>query len=370
MTTADFHTITAKGISATLDLRVGHVRSLVIERNGKRIEPLHSAPWVDDPAIIGDESLLPNLRFLSGDFFCAPFSTADVDGAPPHGWPANSRWRLLDVTPHAAGGTTACYELEHDVLGARLVKEFTLRDGHPFLYERHVFIGGSGALPVANHAMLRLASGGTLSFSPKRYAFTPATALEPDPAQGRYALAYPARFTDLAAAPLKDGGTVDLTRYPIADRHEDFAALVEEATEGLGWATAARADQGDLFLSLRNVAELPITMLWLSNGGRDYAPWNGRHVGVLGLEEGRTFAGAGHRASINPNALTEEGIPTALELVPEGEVSIGNVIGAVPLPTGWGKIASIVANGGLLAITGESGEKIELPFDARFLGTL
>ena len=121
MTTADFHTISAKGISATLDLRVGHVRSLVIERNGKRIEPLHSAPWVDDPAITGDETLLPNLRFLSGDFFCAPFSTADVDQAPPHGWPANSRWRLLDVTSHEAGGTTARYELEHDVLGARRI---------------------------------------------------------------------------------------------------------------------------------------------------------------------------------------------------------------------------------------------------------
>lgn len=368
MTVEDFHAIAARGISATLDLRVGHVRSLVIERDGRRLEPLHSAPWVDDPSITGDETLLPNLRFLSGDFFCAPFAAADIEAAPPHGWPANSRWRLLDVTPHAAGGTTARYELEQRVLGARLVKEFTLLDGHPFLYERHVFIGGSGALPVANHAMLRFSAGGTLSFSRKRFAFTPGAALEPDPAQGRYALAYPARFTDLAAAPLKDGGTVDLTHYPIADRHEDFAALVEEAPDGLGWATAARADRGDLFLSLKNVAELPITMLWLSNGGRDYAPWNGRHVGVLGIEEGRTFAGAGHRASIHENALTQEGIPTALELDPDGSASVRNVIGAVPLPAGWTKIASVVANGGLLAITGESGETIELPFDADFLG--
>ncbi|MCX5513106.1 hypothetical protein C3941_01505 [Kaistia algarum] len=369
MATEIFHTIEAKGIRATLDLRVGHIRRLVVERDGKSLEPLNSAPWVDDAAIIEDETLLPNLRFLSGDFFCAPFSTSDVVEAPPHGWPANSRWRVLTVEAHPEGGTIARYELERDVLGARLIKEFTLRDGHPFLYERHVFIGGSGAVPVANHAMVRLPTGGTLSFSEKRFAFTPETPLEPDPAMGRYALAYPSRFDDLSAAPLKDGGTANLTAYPFAQRHEDFVALVEAAAEGLGWAAAARTDQGDLFVSLRNVAELPLTMLWLSNGGRDYVPWNGRHVGVLGIEEGRTYAGYGHRASTHPNPLTEAGVPTALVLDPDGEVSVGNVIGAVPLPEGWGKVARVSANGGLLTIEGEGGGRIEFPFDADFLGT-
>jgi hypothetical protein len=35
--------------------------------------------------------------------------------------------------------------LEGAVNGATLVKELSLQDGHPFVYQRHLFIGGSGA---------------------------------------------------------------------------------------------------------------------------------------------------------------------------------------------------------------------------------
>ena len=87
--------------------------------------------------------------------------------------------------------------------------------------------------------MTKFATRGRLSFSPKAYAETPATPLEPDPARGRYALAYPARFTDLGKAPLKDGGTTDLRSYPIASRHEDFVMLVEAP------GSRARLGRGD-----------------------------------------------------------------------------------------------------------------------------
>ena len=80
--TSDFSTVEAQGIKVTLDLRVGHIRALVIETDGRTLEPLHTAPWVDDPAITADESIPPNLRYLSGDFFCAPFGASDVEPAP------------------------------------------------------------------------------------------------------------------------------------------------------------------------------------------------------------------------------------------------------------------------------------------------
>lgn len=368
MDSENFHTIEAAGILATLDLRVGHIRQLVVERDSRRIEPLHTAPWADDASITEDESLQPNLRFLSGDFFCAPFGGTDDPAVPPHGWPANSRWRILGVEPHALGGTVARYELEKPVLGARLVKELTLRDGHPFLYERHVFHGGEGAVPVANHAMVRLTAGGTLSVSRKAFGITPGTSLEPDPANGRSALAYPSRFEDLHAAPLAAGGTADLTQYPIAERHEDFAALVEAEGSRLGWATVARPDQGDLFVSLKDPSELPLTMLWFSNGGRTYAPWNGRHVGVLGIEEGRTYAGYGLNASVAPNPLSREGIPTSLTLRTDGEVSVRNVIGAIALPQGWARIGQISSAAAGLVIETAEGGRVTVPFDPGFLG--
>lgn len=367
MNESDFHTIEAKGVRATLDLRGGHVRVFATEQDGRTIEPLHTAPWVEDKAIYEDESVDANLRFLSGDFFCAPFSASDVEPAPPHGWPGNSRWSLRGVEPHAEGGQTARYELDKRVLGATLIKEFTVRDGHPFLYQRHIFVGGEGALPVANHGMTRFDAGGRLSFSPKLFATTPATAIEPDPAKGRSLLAYPSRFTDLTKAPRADGGTADLTTYPFGSKHEDFLSLIEDPKNSLGWAAAVRPDKRDIFLTLKNPADYPITMMWFSNGGRDYAPWNGRHIGVLGLEEGRTYAGLGHKASISPNPWTEEGIPTALTLDPAGEVEVRNVIGGVALPEGWTRVVSVEAGRSGLVLSDEAGGKATVPYDAEFL---
>lgn len=367
MQNADLHTIRAEGAEAVLDLRGGHVRRFAVAGGGRTIEPTHSAPWVEDPSIQGDEEILPNLRYLAGDFFCAPFSTADLDGAPAHGWPANVRWNVLETVPHPEGGTIARYELSRDVMGARLVKEFALRDGHPFLYERHIFHGGEGALPVASHGMTRFTPGGRLAFSPKRYGVTPATAPEPDPALGRSRLAYPARFTDLTRVPLADGGFADVTTYPFAERNEDFIMLVEAEGSRLGWALATRPDQRDIYVSLKNPADLPVTLLWFSNGGRDYKPWNSRHIGVQGIEEGRTYGGAGHKASIAPNPLTEEGVPTALVLDPDGEVEVRNVIGGLPLPEGWRRAAGVSVGADSLTVSDESGASLSVPYDPAFL---
>lgn len=363
----DFHTIEARGVKATLDLRGGHVRVFATEQDGRTIEPLHTAPWVEDKAVYEDESLDANLRFLSGDFFCAPFGLSDVEPAPPHGWPGNSRWTLLGVEAHPEGGQTARYELEKRVLGARLIKEFTVRDGHPFLYQRHIFVGGEGALPVANHGMTRFDAGGRISFSPKLFGMTPDAGLEPDPTRGRSVLAYPSRFEDPSKAPRADGGTADLTTYAIGSRQEDFVVLIEDPKNSLGWATAVRPDKRDIFVTLKNPTDFPITMMWFSNGGRDYAPWNGRHLGVLGLEEGRTYGGYGHKASIAPNPLSDAGIPTALTLDPAGEVEVRNVIGGVALPAGWNRVASVEAGASELVLSDEAGGRATVPYDASFL---
>lgn len=361
-----FHTIEAEGIRAVLDLRVGHVRTLAVMQGARTIQPLHTAPWVDDPAVGGDLSLPGNLRFLSGDFFCAPFAGSDLDDAPGHGWPANAPWKAIEST-RGNGGAVARYELSRTILGARLVKEFTLRDGHPFLYQRHIFIGGEGAVPVATHGMTRFDAPGVLSFSPKLFGETPPVPLEPDPARGRFRLRYPAHFTDLTEVPMADGGTADLTRYPFAERHEDFAALVEDPSNRLGWAAALRPDKRDIYLSLKSPKDYPVTMMWFSNGGRDYAPWNGRHRGVLGLEEGRTFAERGHRASIAPNDWTRQGIATALKLDPSGSVEVRHVIGGVALPDGWSKVTAIAAAGDRLTLRDRSGGESSVSFDSAFL---
>jgi hypothetical protein len=361
-----FHDLEAKGISVRVDLRVGHIRELIIDQGARSISPLHTAPWVDEPTIAADVNLPGNLRFLSGDFFCAPFGRADLDNAPPHGWPANSAWRVKE-TRSTAFGVIGRYELERRVMGATVVKELTLRHDHPFLYERHVFKGGRGAVSVANHAMIRFETNGRLAFSKKAYGRTPSQGLETDPARGRGRLAYPARFEDLKAVATAEGAIVDLTHYPIGDGHEDFVMLVEDFENKIGWASAWRPDRADVFLSLKSAAVLPVTFLWFSNGGRDYQPWNGRHVGVLGIEEGCSYFGDGHKASIEPNDLSRTGVPTSISLIGDGEVDVRNVIGCLPVPNRFPGVADVQWSDGKLTVVDVTGGQESCTYDDRFL---
>jgi hypothetical protein len=138
-----------------------------------------------------------------------------------------------------------------------------------------------GALLVANHAMIALPNGARLSFSRKRWWETLAEPVES--VQGRSCLAYPKRCEDAAEFPGVDGGAVDLHCYPWGAAHEDFVSGVEDPASRLGWTAVVRPVEGDLILSLKNARALPMTMLWYSNGGRDYSPWNSRHLGCLGV---------------------------------------------------------------------------------------
>jgi len=354
-------TIKAKGISVSLDLTVGYIADMVVESGGRQLKPLHRAPWVDAGETLPKDLPQGTVR-LSGDFLCAPFSRSDVEDAPLHGWTANSAWDVIDSAA-TDGGWRAVFRLRHKVMGASVDKIFTLRDGHPFLYQEHVFSGGSGAISVAHHPMTVMKGGGRLAFSRKRFAATLADPLEPDPARGRFMLAYPGRSADLAHFPAADGGTADLTQYRMEDRREDFITLIEADHGGPGWTALARQAEDDLVLVLKNPAELPITMLWLSNGGRDYAPWSGRHLGVLGIEDGR--AAVGHAASIGDNWLKREGVATAFALGEGHSFSFRHAIGAVPLSGGIPPQEIITADGQMRLSAG--GSTRDVPFDSAFL---
>lgn len=355
----------AKGVSVCVDLSVGALSDLIVEQGGRALRPLHRAPWIDEPRESLPPDISPGLARLSGDFLCAPFSANDIDPAPGHGWTANAPWEVVSSGP-IEGGWQARIRLTRLVCGATVDKVLTLRDGHPFLYQQHDFVGGSGAVSVAHHPMARMEDGGRLSFSPKRFAETPANPLEPDPGRGRYLFAYPTRTEDLTRLASRDGATMDLTVYRNEDRREDFVALVEAEHDGPGWTALARNSERDLLLVLKNPAELPVTMLWFSNGGRDYAPWNGRHLGVLGIEDGRAVAG--HAASIGDNSLKRQGVETSFELDQNGTVSFRHVLGATVPPAAGLPPVSIDPAAASLLLTFADGKTTRLPFDETFLG--
>lgn len=259
-----------------------------------------------------------------------------------------------------SGGNTLHARLDRPVQGATLTKTLRLQDDHPFVYQTHSFDGGKGTIPVANHANVSVRDGAMIRTSAKRHWETPRNAQESDPARGRSCLSYPARSAD----PERFPGTerpVDLTRYPWGPRHEDFVIGIEAPGHALGWTAVTRPVQGDLFLSLRNARALPMTMLWHSNGGRDYAPWSGRHLGCLGVEEGAAAQMLGLATEAD---LSGPGFVTLAEGT---RTDVRHVIGAISWPTGEAVAQVSLAGAGLVAL-GEAGTVRALPFDADFLG--
>lgn len=359
------HTLELDSIAVSLDASVGHIADLTIRDGQRLLSPLHRAPWVDDPDADFPTATAPNVMRLSGDFFCAPFGRNDVEAAPSHGWPANSEWDHVE-TLRRDDRATMFFQLQRKVMGARVEKRLTLIAGHPFLYQEHRFCGGSGAVSAAHHVMVHMQQGGELAVSPKRLAVTPPETLEPDPSRGRSLLAYPAQSRDLRRFPLAGGGAVDLTRYPLGERHEDFVTLVEQAERTLGWSLVSRNAEQDRIIVLKRPDTLPVTMLWMSNGGRDYAPWSGRHAGVLGLEDARASP-LGHAGSITANDFTRTGVPTAFVLDAAAELTIRHIIGACAAGPDEGGILNVEVGREGLVLHFDSGNARELAYDPGFL---
>ena len=347
--------ISASGIRFDFFPRGGVLDGMTVTDAGRDIAPLHRAPWAEAEA---PPDAPPHQAWLAGDFLAAPMGVATPHGL--HGLPANGDWQVVASDP----GTLRAV-LSGAVNGATVVKELSVSDGHPFVYQRHLFIGGTGALPVANHAMVSVPNGAKLSFSRKRWWETLATPLETT--RGRSCLAYPRRAEDAVEFPGADGGTVNLHRYPWGEAHEDFVAGIEDPASRLGWTAVVRPQEGDLFLSLRNPAVLPMTMLWHSNGGRDYAPWNGRHKGCLGVEEGAALPMLGLSSQETPDPLSAAGQPPLVRLDPQGTVEVRHVIGAIAWPEGQ-SVAGVMLEGDVLTITGDWGAERKVPLRGSWLG--
>lgn len=355
-------TLSVPGAGLRLDPRLGTLTTLWFETDGRRITPLHAAPWLDEPEVQGNGALALVERRLAGDFFCAPFGNSGLPGLPIHGWPANSPWEVEEITQTGKGGL-ARLSLLRPVQGARLTKVVELSAHDPLVYQTHDLTGGDGPVTVAHHPMVRMAGRGWMSYSPKRLAQTPARPLEP----GGGWLSYPAESADLTAFP-GSAGPADLTRYPQVRGHEDFISLIEAPGARLGWTVVIREAEDDLILFLKDPAVLPVTMLWFSNGGRAYSPWNGRHTGVLGIEDGCAAGGLDLASSATANPVALSGVATVLDLEPGRRHRIRHVIGAVPRPEGWQRVRDIQIDGASLLLTEAGGDRLVLPYRRGFIG--
>ena len=303
-------------VRAFLTRTGGQLAPVVFKLGRKSVQPFSIAPWAGEK--------LPGvpvmLNVLRGDFFCAPFggNAAVFRGErhPPHGETANRAWTLRSLG-RDADRTVLHTSMQLRTRRGRVDKRLVLRDGHAAVYCEHVLSGFSGPMSLGTHPMLQLPDepgAGYLSTSAFKRGFVVPTAWEQPAAKGYSLLKTGAEFSSLQRVPASAGGTLDLTRFPSRRGFEELVELVSDERQPFAWTAMAVPSAGYVFFALKNPRILRETVLWFSNGGRHYPPWNGRHVNVIGLEEVTAYFHLGLAESAKPNLLTRAGGPTACAL--------------------------------------------------------
>jgi hypothetical protein len=239
------------------------------------------------------------------------------------------------------------------------------------LYCEHLVEGYPRKAPAGHHPILQFpeAEGaGILDLSDPVAGFTMPEVLE-SPAAGGYSLLQPGiEIGDRSRVPTVYGDTVDLTSYPIRRGFEDVVLFVSDAAREFCFSSVSFPNEGYLYFQLKDPAVLSETLMWLSNGGRHYAPWSGRVHGVLGLEEVTTYFAYGIKQSVETNPLQERGFETCLDFRRRGPTAIRLIAGCVDIPRDFKGVRDISRkDGNTVLIEGRSGEKIQVPCRSDFL---
>ena len=222
------------------------------------------------------DDIPPMLRMLRGDFFCR--AVRRKRRASP------TKRAFTDCPPTARGGLTgrtgAALDavLDGTIMGATVDKHVELRPGESVVYQRHTFYRRQR--PAA-HRPSRDAA--------RRHAAAARLRAMDDRASRRRSRSK-RRRTGARCSPTNQ--TIgDLTQGEAARRRHcrphDFpdrrrirgavdARVRSGAALRLDGRDGGRPEAGCGSRS-RTSGRLPQTLLWFSNGGRDYPPWNGRH---------------------------------------------------------------------------------------------
>ncbi|PWU13093.1 MAG: hypothetical protein C5B50_20030 [Verrucomicrobia bacterium] len=347
----------------------GQVGPVTFRVKGKAIQPFSVAPWAEEPVA---PTLPPMLEVLRGDFFCLPFGGNATpyrgERHPPHGETANRRWKLESHAP----------ERLHLSLRTRtrkgLVDKFVvLRADQSAIYERHVVSGMTGPMSFGHHAMLKLPDNegsGRISTNPFRQGWVVPESLEKPEARGYSCLRPGAAFKSMERVPTQTGNYTDLSRYPARRGFEDLVLLVSDERLPLVWTAVTFPAEGYVWFALKDPRVLRQTILWLSNGGRHYPPWNGRHTNVLGLEEVTSYFHYGLAESVSKNPLSAKGSTTCLRLDPMRPLVVNYIIAVAPIPRGFDCVARIVpaADAQSVRLASRTGRAISVALDVGFLG--
>jgi hypothetical protein len=222
-------------------------------------------------------------------------------------------------------------------------------------------------MSLGHHAMLRFPDcegSGHIACSGFRFGqVRPADSHDSDGNHSR--LQSGAIFRNLRRVPQKAGGYADLTRFPARLGFDDLVLLAMRRTQ-LAWFTVTFPEERYLWFSIKNPRQLTSTLLWHSNGGFITPPWNGRHRPVMGIEEITGYFDFGLRASVRPNALSRQGVPTTLALSSRQTLRIPYVMGIATLPRGFDSVRRVRFEPDHILFSSNSKIDVRQPIDWRF----
>jgi hypothetical protein len=156
-----------------------------------------------------------------------------------------------------------------------------------------------------------------------------------------------------------------LTNYPVEPGFENLVLLASDPRLRLAWTTVTFAREGWVWFSLKLPEELTCTLLWLSNGGRHYPPWNGQHRARLGLEE-VTALPEGLAEAAAPNCFSRRGIAVCRNFNRHNSCGVRSAAGICAVPMGFDRVRRVQLVGNKIVLTACSGRQAITGFDSAF----
>jgi len=335
------------------------------------VSPFSVAPWHSEE-VQGD--LVPILAALRGDFFCMPFGANETpyqgEQHPPHGETANRTWTLVR-SDESAGSASLHVRMDLSVRSGTVDKYVELRQDETVVYQHHVLAGMDGPMSFGHHAMLLFPDrpeSGIISTSPFEIGRTSPTPIELPENKGYSLLATDRQFSSLESVPTITGWSTDLSRYPARKGYEDLVMITSSPRRDFAWVAVTFPDEGYVWYALKDPSILTQTVFWLSNGGRYYAPWDGRHENVLGIAAVPSYFHYVLAESVEETPISAAGFPTFRNLRADQPLDVRYIFGVVECETGFGRVDSIETSGeNDVTIRDEDGNELDTSVNWQFL---
>ena len=110
-----------------------------------------------------------------------------------------------------------------------------------------------------------------------------------------------------------------------------------------------------------------MTLLWITNGGRTADPWQGRHVGRMGIEDVCSYFAIGLEASLD-NPLVDRGIATFQAFDDEHQLDLRTAHLVAPVGPDFDVVSRVTTSGsGTVRIDAVSGASVTASVDWGFV---